>query len=162
MAAQERGISNSSFGRVYNAEMSLSSKFGRNFNDQLCYSKSPVHDAQNAPGYQGFQVYSKPNESQPTTSFQTSGQDGPASSKEHRSGPEHQNASNGPITVSSYFGLRAGDQEIPKEVFNGRDLSQDASRRSRAGLQATDRPISYPTNMTNMTQADCVSPESSN
>lgn len=64
--------------------------------------------------------------------------------------------------MSSNFVLRAGDKELPREVFNYRDLSQDASRRSRAGLQATDRPISYPTNMTNMTHDQIVvSPESS-
>lgn len=53
-AAQERGQSNSSFGKVYNLEMNLSSKFGRNLQDHLSYSKSPGHDSQKPQAYQGF------------------------------------------------------------------------------------------------------------
>ena len=42
----ERGHSNSSFGKAYNFGMNLSSKFGRNIQEQLNVPKSP------APGHE--------------------------------------------------------------------------------------------------------------
>ena len=91
-----------------------------------------------------------------------SGQDARATSQEFGSGEDGRNPSNEPPAASSYLMRRALEKEAARDVYNYRDLSQDASRRSRVGLQATDRPISYPTNMTNMTHDHIiVSPESS-